>query len=60
MKTNSYRESLTIHYYECVGNPEGSPCDPVTTEPKGKAQKFCAIRWPLSHIFMEVSSYGGI
>jgi hypothetical protein len=38
-KTGSYRGSLPAAQVAADGDPEGSPSDPVTTDPKGEARE---------------------
>jgi hypothetical protein len=42
-KSGSYRGSLPVAYVAANGNPEGSPSDPVTTDPKGEARRIGAV-----------------
>jgi hypothetical protein len=41
-KSGSYRGSLPVARAAANGNPEGSPSDPVTTDPKGEARRIGA------------------
>jgi hypothetical protein len=41
-KSGSYRGSLPVARAAANGNPEGSPRDPVTTDPKGEARRIGA------------------
>ena len=41
-KSGSYRGSLPVARAAANGNPEGSPRDPVTTDPKGEARRTVA------------------
>ena len=47
MQTGSYRGNPPA--CKAVGNPEGSPSDPVTTDPKGEACRAAGDRKSMRH-----------